>query len=87
MATIETKSRPGPRPGDSGGGLFKGKYFVGVTQVKSRYGDIWGGYGNLRSIHRLLDKNGYSFLYKIMFIFMENSYLMILLLLLHNNKK
>ncbi|MBS3080995.1 trypsin-like peptidase domain-containing protein [Candidatus Pacearchaeota archaeon] len=85
--SITTSSRPSPIPGDSGGGLFKGKYIVGVTQQYAGRWSSWGGYGNLRSIHRLLDKNEYSFLYKIIFIFMENSYLMILLLLLHNNKK
>lgn len=85
--SLDTSSSPPPKPGDSGGGLFKGRYIVGVTQT-TNFGS-WGGYGNLKSIHNLLNKNGYSFLYKIIIIVLEknNYYLMVILLLLYKKKK
>ncbi len=57
-----------PYKGQSGGGLFKGRHLVGVVQ-SGRSGKAQGGFGNLESIYELLDDSGYSYLYKIFFVF------------------
>ena len=57
-----------PYSGQSGGGLFKGRHLVGVVQ-SGRSGRAQGGFGNLESIYGLLDDSGYSYLYKIFFVF------------------
>ena len=57
-----------PYKGQSGGGLFKGRHLVGVVQ-SGRSGRAQGGFGNLQSIYKLLDDSGYSYLYKIFFVF------------------
>ena len=57
-----------PYNGQSGGGLFKGRHLVGVVQ-SGRSGRAQGGFGNLESIYELLDDSGYSYLYKIFFVF------------------
>ena len=50
-------------PGRSGGGLFKGRYLVGVIQSEG------GSFGNLKSIYKLLDESGYSYVYRFILIF------------------
>ena len=59
--SIETNVNP--YGGQSGGGLFKGRYLVGVVQSG---GYRYGGYGNLQSIHKLLKDSGYSALLQLL---------------------
>ena len=73
-----------PYGGQSGGGLFKGRYLIGVVQSG---GGGWGGFANLKSIHKLLDDNGYSQLYKYLLVFLKDKYFLIVLLLLYDYKK
>ena len=64
----------------SGGGLFKGRYLVGVTNsgyyntdsrgnIDYRNPQDAGGFSNLRSIYKLLDESGYSYVYRFILIF------------------
>ena len=75
--TIETDVEL--QEGQSGGGLFRGRYLVGVGQLGPVKGDRdnFGGFGNVESIHKLIDdfkiddNQDYSFLYKIILIFIS----------------
>lgn len=57
-----------PVKGMSGGGLFKDGYLIGVTASHSVGGSPAGYFANPKSIYELLDKTGYSDLYKIFII-------------------
>lgn len=74
--TLEINSEP--YKGQSGGGLFMDGKLIGVVQsgrpASTKYPNEIGGFANLESIHKFLDENGYSFLYKfIIFILFRKS--------------